>query len=902
MAFKLYYNDLFPLRMINFVKKYLEINGVILVDNRVAAQLSKLQVLEYFFPGLFVKESFKDDAEYDYEKCYIHAPKKQGVLSNYGPYKQKINALEDCLLGNSRNEKSYKNYSSAQNMLRRAAMEMSTDESLYRSIVSNLRKIHDESLNDEQKYEINVWMSQLIEKCRDDDIYYFCTMKRTDGFSFERNVYDSLLDVIQEFDQNGNSSECWVWLCLGALFGNYISLLLKKYQMTNRVSSLRRQETESYRLISSPAVFAKPGFCGRDRYLERIDDLFESGNRVIFLYGIGGIGKTEIARQYAAMHQNEYDVIVFAVYDRSLKDLMISEMPFEIRPALSRLSKDGVRETDDEYYKRKLDIIRKSSDRRTLIIIDNFNTDYDENLRQFINGRYRILFTTQYDYSREYASIHVKEIEDKEALLDIFMNHYQGYAVERDDPDLYRLIRSVKSHTYTVTLLAHHMENSGETPSEILQSLSKKGISSLNEMVSMNEGETDEAYMNLIRMFGIFDFNEEEQKVLKYLSLISSGSVPAMVFKKWADLPNTRNILSLEKRGWIIRNHDGITLHPVVCKVLEYLRSFDLTDINPFLEKISDSLANENSWHFTKAEKEQYCIIAGNIMKQLGEVNDENIRFAQTYTVLLGYSGYPKEAIRFGKQLFDYRNEHDGYYAFETGRAAYRIGWTSLFNPQLEESSHALEWLLKAEDIFEHIQIETIDQKAMFCGLLENISKAYSTRYEKSREQNDIDLALQYAEKAVSKGRSWLNDYRQTKKSPAGSLLRLADVKMQMNEYEEAEKLIDEAYEILTSIYQPHDPDVLRASSRKATVLYYLERYRESLAMTQENLEAYSTYHGDVNPSLFDQLVLKIRNCIALNRKEEALDTRKEALKIGKKIYTPDSERLQLLNEILIES
>lgn len=56
MAFTLYYNRLFPLRMINPVKKYLDAGGNILVDHRAAAQLSKLQVLDYFFPGLFVRD------------------------------------------------------------------------------------------------------------------------------------------------------------------------------------------------------------------------------------------------------------------------------------------------------------------------------------------------------------------------------------------------------------------------------------------------------------------------------------------------------------------------------------------------------------------------------------------------------------------------------------------------------------------------------------------------------------------------------------------------------------------------------------------------------------------------------------------------------------------------------
>jgi predicted transcriptional regulator len=95
----------------------------------------------------------------------------------------------------------------------------------------------------------------------------------------------------------------------------------------------------------------------------------------------------------------------------------------------------------------------------------------------------------------------------------------------------------------------------------------------------------------------------------------------------------------------------------------------------------------------------------------------------------------------------------------------------------------------------------------------------------------------------------------------------------------------------------------------KLTLGEKIKRRRRELHLTQEALAGESITRilisriesGDVNPSLFDQLVLKIRNCIALNQNDEAFDTGKEAIKIGKKIYTPDSEKLQYLNELFID-
>ena len=895
MAFTLYYNRLFPLRMINPVKKYLDAGGNILVDHRAAAQLSKLQVLDYFFPGLFVRECGGDEAVYDYEKCYIFAPRKQGVLSNWGTFKQKINDLEDCLLGNSRTEKTYKNYSAASSMLRRAVMDLCNQEAFFRSIVSNLQDIYNR-LDALQKEEMNGWMKALAAECSSQETREFCTVKRTDGFSFEPDIYDELIEKLNASVGERDYRETWVWICIGSLFGNYTGRLMKKYHVPS-VHPVKNVDSHSYRLIPSPSLMPKPGFCGRDDVIRKIDDLFEDGNRVIFLYGIGGIGKTEIAKKYASVHRNEYDAIIYAVYDSSLCRLVISESPFETDPPVQRLFKDGSEESDESYFERKLDIIRKISGPRTLIIIDNFNTEMDDDLKKFINGRYRVLFTTQYDYSREYPSIHVKEIEDEESLLDIFMYHYQGYAAERDDPDLINLIHAVKNHTYTITLLAHHMENSGETPAQMMQAFREKGVLALHETVRNREYEKDEASANLIRMFPIFDFNEEEQKVLKLMSLISSASVPAMVFKQWAGLSGTRSILSLEKRGWLLRSPQGISLHPVVCGVLQSVYECRPEEIRPFLDAIVHTL--KDAWHFTKKEKELYSRICRHILSQIGELNEDTVRFYRCAAVTAGFAGETELAMRLDRSLFAYHEKTDGLYAYETGLASYRIAWVLLFSRQEKNAfSEALTWLFKTMEIFDHISIETIDQKSTYCGALENIAKAYTEQYDQSSDPKDLEDALKYAEKAVHFSKMWLKDYCQTKMSPAGNLLRLADVLIRKREYTKAEQLVDEAYEILTSIYGENDPDVLRASEEKALVLYELGRYEESLKETEKNLEAYQKFYGNTNPSLVDQMILKIKNCIALNDPDTAFAVKKEALDIALEIYTPDSKKIRILHNL----
>ena len=79
-------NPRFPLRLINFTNVYLKNGGTVLSDNKIISQLSKLEILDYFFPALLIQKlpDTAEEASYDYTSCYILSPRKQGVLSNLG--------------------------------------------------------------------------------------------------------------------------------------------------------------------------------------------------------------------------------------------------------------------------------------------------------------------------------------------------------------------------------------------------------------------------------------------------------------------------------------------------------------------------------------------------------------------------------------------------------------------------------------------------------------------------------------------------------------------------------------------------------------------------------------------------------------------------------------------------
>ncbi|MBO4954305.1 MAG: TIR domain-containing protein, partial [Clostridia bacterium] len=178
-----------------------------------------------------------------------------------------------------------------------------------------------------------------------------------------------------------------------AELAKHLHVLLKHPASAPTLRSGQGIATE--RLRSTPNVLPKKVFYGRDTVLDEIKGRFDAGERVLFLQGIGGIGKTQIVKQFAQRHQKDYDTIVYATYNGSLKELVLSDTYFDLEPEMNRrVLADGSLESDDDFFYRKLEKIKKLADERTLIIIDNFDVEGDEALATMMEGRYHLLFTT----------------------------------------------------------------------------------------------------------------------------------------------------------------------------------------------------------------------------------------------------------------------------------------------------------------------------------------------------------------------------------------------------------------------------------------------------------------------------------------------------------------------------
>ena len=648
------------------------------------------------------------------------------------------------------------------------------------------------------------------------------------------------------------------------------------------------------RLISTATIIPKKIFCGRDEVLEEIDERFSEGERVLFLYGIGGIGKTQIAKQYVRKNSDKYDTVVFATYNGSIQKLVVSDVPFALEPEMKRFTmSDGTQESDAEFFERKLAKIQKICDERTLIVIDNFDTDNDEALKALFNGKYHLLITTRCDYSRFYPTIKIDAIASMDSMIDIFMQNYNGYDVEEDDPKLPELIELVNRHTYTVELLAQHMENSGQTLDEMIDELKNRGIMSLTEEVQNEDMQKHTAYENLMKMFRVFTLTDEQKQILMYLSLMPIDGINVRDFRAWARLDSTKPIKELENRSWIIKNTEGIALHPVIRDVVKHQIPPSEDNCADFLGAFTDAIEDKKMWGARQSEKNRYSQISKDIMSAFPEINKFTELFYYFAQCLFSFNAEYDLAACLAKRLYDYNLSTYTENSFEAGRAAFKCAWHNTINVYSDEKIRdAVFWLEKADSIFNKVQMNTTDEISRHTMTKTSLAKMYLALHVFTGEDKLYDLSKRYAEDSINHAKNNFkpNEFHYAK--IGGGYMQLAEILLVGKEYEEALEKTDKAIDIIVELFGTDNSDMGLAYYIKAKCYRGLGDLDKAISYAQKGALVYEEYFGRSHVNVYAAYALA-GDCMALQKEyDKAREFYSKSLDTAELVFAPGAKQI----------
>ena len=355
-------------------------------------------------------------------------------------------------------------------------------------------------------------------------------------------------------------------------------------------------------------------FVGREAEIIEIERMLENHNSV-FLCGIGGIGKSELALQYISKHKEGYECILQIDYQ---DNLIASAMRSKV---ISNYDLSDFKSDEEKwslYYEKLCDLCDWKKT-KVLIYIDNFNTDYDEYLSKFRKLDCKMIFTTRGD-EKKYGDCGflIEEIKDITQLKRLFYingpeeykNLLQDNIFEPNiDRNVEKLVKLVGGHTLVIELLATQLLYSVVLSLEhMLMQLEADGIKGDYKTpfhsLSQKERLYATAYGHIETTFNLSNLNEGEMDILKVLTHVPSQGVDMVLFLNWCGFRGEEGVESvndLVRRKWVRRTQRVISLHPVIREVV--WRKLNPCVEEGLLAKYSNSLLKQGGGKNNEMEK-----------------------------------------------------------------------------------------------------------------------------------------------------------------------------------------------------------------------------------------------------------------------------------------------------------
>lgn len=286
-------------------------------------------------------------------------------------------------------------------------------------------------------------------------------------------------------------------------------------------------------------------FIGRENICNKIAGMLSSGTSC-FLHGIGGIGKTEIAKD-----------VVKKIKKIPTEETGITHIAWidyiENNLGLSLIRGFGISRNESN-YERALQTVCNLIEQygsRLLLIIDNVENTEDENLMKvssFLSCR--ILVSSRIDGLDNLKKIFVNELSYDDCM-NLFYHYYHS---KHDDFSLQKILQLADRHTVTIELLAKIADTEELLLTDFLQNLIECGFSLSEEEASASHNKLhNEARIieQLQKLFKIYGCTEPEKQLLIKISAIPSLPFDFLKARAWFDLKNRTDLNRLAKKGWL---------------------------------------------------------------------------------------------------------------------------------------------------------------------------------------------------------------------------------------------------------------------------------------------------------------------------------------------------------------
>ena len=649
-----------------------------------------------------------------------------------------------------------------------------------------------------------------------------------------------------------------VKMALGDLLENVNALV-----GTNKSSNTR---------IHLKPMYREPihNFSGRDEELALVEEKFNNHN-IVTLSGIGGIGKSEIAKAYAVKSYKEkvHETVTYVDYNETIKKT-IAHLDFsgfdEVSFLESLQNKDDIDSIEDALFHKKLSWL-ETTNNKTLLIIDGLDNYNDPDLDVINRLSMHVLITTRCHFS-EWAVVKVRKIEEKE-LIKVFYNYYEdGSQDEEEIEQVKEIINIVSSHTLTIKLIAQFLQTSGYPLDVLIENLKQNKLSQLFDDDKVeHHSKYDSINAHIKGLFSLTKINKEEEIILANLSLLPTTGIRKYTFRNWSLNPNTMTtVQQLVDKGWVESSQGFIYLHPLVQAVIKDEVKPNCEICSDFLEKVIENVDNEKL--STISQMDVLSKITLSIVNNLCEENEMMVKVLTAIGRFHNTMAYCKLV-----PLKNYKNMHTGFAQFSSDN----VDKLKEFNKPYELYSKAGRILKRLNDI-DDVTKEKLYTR--FAALLYNIKK-YDEAIEYNYMALDINLRLNgELSQDTMRNRRRIGTCYYTKK-----------------DYEKAFEMYNNNLQLRLANPPQSDENMGRSYMHVANALKHLNRFDEAMEHYKIAREyALKDKSSAIGLAMMDEEIIDL--LLKTNKKSEAKYYLEEAIEVYR-LHSDNEEKINQLQEML---
>lgn len=343
-------------------------------------------------------------------------------------------------------------------------------------------------------------------------------------------------------------------------------------------------------------------FRGREAELARLHELLLEEGKV-FLGGIPGIGKSELAKEYAKRHKNEYTNIIYIGTQGELRR-RITAMDF---------ADDADGEQEEVRFLRHERFLRTLRE-DTLLVVDNYDTAPAEDayLDELLRYGCRVLITTRCRYEDQ-PRLDIAEMPEED-LLEVIRCFYP--AMDSCRETLTAVIFLLHRYTYAVELVARLLRSGMLTARELQSRLqTERFMLRLKNLITGHKDgrQKRESYSDHIRtVFALCRLSKQQELLLRCMTLISAEGIHIRRFLSWTDREAEEELYRLTQLG-LLQSGElfRVFLHPVI-------RDVAVEELKPSVKNCGamlQTIQQECTCHGVEfPDRTQYLRVAQNVI------------------------------------------------------------------------------------------------------------------------------------------------------------------------------------------------------------------------------------------------------------------------------------------------